>query len=862
MKYHSLQENKVLNELKTSKNGLDYATINNRIKKYGLNILPEKKQISPFSIFLKQFKSALVLILIAAAIISMLIGELLDALIIFIILILNALLGFIQEYKAEKGIQALKKLTSSKVKVLRNGEQSIIESKYLVPGDITILESGLNIPADMRLIELYELEINESTLTGESTLIKKKLGRLPSKTAIADQKNMVFSGTTVSNGRGMGVVTATASSTELGKISDMIEQCEDAPTPLQLQLKKLGRLLGILTIIIAFIVFLGGIFKGFSFGTILITSIAIAVAAIPEGLPAIVTIGLALGAQRMIKHKVLIRNLPSVETLGDTSVICADKTGTLTKNQMEVERLFVDNQIITINNKKFSSTPRDLDTLLKIGAACNNAVFQRNELIGDPTEGALITSAAIKGINSKNNQRIGEIPFSSERKCMSTIHRLENNKVIYMKGATSVVLNKCTKIIINGHITNLDNPTRKKILLQDANFSKDALRVLGFAYGIVKEKPKEENLIFVGLQGMHDPPRNEVKKSLAICKKAGIKVIMITGDHQNTAIAIGKELGLSGGVMTGEELDNTTDLSRVVDNITIFARVNPSHKLKIVDALKSKNYVVAMTGDGVNDAPALKEADIGIAMGLSGTDVAKDASDMILLDDNFSSIVSAVSEGRSIYHNIVSFVGYLLSSNIGEVLTLFIGILLAIPLPLLAIQILWINLITDGLPALALSVNPADHAYMTKKPRSKDSKIIPRARFIKMLLIGAIMAGGTLSLFIFGLNTNSWTPGSVDNRYVYALTISFTALVVYQLFNVLNYASEPRSLFNRNSFKNKWLWLAIASSLSLQILVIYSPLSSYFMVTPLSLGMWALIILASSSVLWFGELCKKFFPES
>lgn len=862
MHYKELKD--IYQELKSSEKGLTEEEAKKRIEEYGLNEIKEKKPISPLKIFLNQFHSFIVYILITALAISIFIGEEIDAIVIGAILILNAIMGFIQEYKAEKAIQALKKMASLKAKVIRDGKEQKIESSQLVPGDIILLETGDKVPADARLIEISELRTQEAALTGESTPVKKALGTLDEKTPVADRYNMLFSSTIVIKGRGKAIVTETGMNSEIGKIAEMIQTTETILTPLQIKLEQLGKFLGIIVIIIATIIFLFGIsLAGLSAAEMFIASVALAVAAIPEGLPAVVTISLALGVQRMIKRNALVRKLPSVETLGSTTVICSDKTGTLTCNEMTVKKLYVNNKIIDVSGEGYSTEghfhigkkilkPDDFSLLLQIGDLCNDAKLYKEETIGDPTELALIVSAEKAGLKKEELElkypREGEIQFTSERKMMSTFHKINKKEVIYTKGAPDIILEKCDRIWINGEIERLTNQDKKGILGINERFAENALRVLGFAYkeGSLTEK----ELIFVGLQAMIDPPRPEVKEAIKKCRKAGIKVIMITGDHITTAKAIAKELGIEGKAIEGKELEKIEDLHKHVEEITIYGRVNPEHKTKIIDALRKREHIIAMTGDGVNDAPALKKADIGIAMGITGTDVSKEASHMILVDDNFASIVNAIEEGRSIYSNIKKFVEYLLSSNLGEVLTIFIAIIFSAffgnALPLLAIQILWINLVTDGLPALALSVDPAEKDVMEKSPRAPKEKILSKDVITRMIIIGAIMMIGTLFIFESYLSKN----------LQYAQTMAFCTLMMFQMFNVLNCRSESRSLFEIGFLSNKWLIGAIITSVLLQIAVVHTPLAVLFKTTPITISDWVYVILVSSSVWIVIEITK------
>jgi Ca2+-transporting ATPase len=916
---HDRNLKEVFKELKTQEKGLSKQEAKKRLTKYGTNTLKEAEQTSPFVIFLEQFHSPVVYILIGALIISTILPffehtqqltykEFIDAIVIASILILNAILGFIQEYKAEKAIEALKKLGSLKADVIRDGKLQKIDAAKLVPGDIIQLEEGTKIPADARLIEVIELKTLEAALTGESTPSSKELTLVESKKGIADQHNMVFSGTSISAGRGKAIVIRTGMQTEIGKIAKLVQTTKKTQTPLQKKLDELGKFLGWLVIGIAVTVFISGLVRTeIEVIDLLLASIALAVAAIPEGLPAVVTISLALGVKRLIKKNALMRKLPSVETLGSTTVICSDKTGTLTCNQMTVKKIFCNNEIIDVLGEGYS--PRgefvidnvEIDTkrltrILEIGSLANNAELEGQ--IGDPTEIALIVSAAKAGLLKekleKQFPRKQELPFSSERKSMSTLHLKGTSKYVYTKGAPDVILNKCTKIEINGKITPLTDKQRKHILKANEDFAMQALRVIGFAYK-QSAKLSETDLIFVGLQAMIDPARPQVKTAIAQCKTAGIRVIMITGDHATTAKAIAHDLGIQGNAMTGEQLDRVDNLDTVIETTNIFARVNPSHKTAIVDALRSMGNVIAMTGDGVNDAPALKNADIGIAMGITGTDVAKEAADMVLTDDNFNSIVHAIEEGRGIYANIKKFVSYLLSSNLGEVLTIFFAIILSgvfgNALPLLAVQILWINLVTDGLPALALSLEPVEEDTMNQKPRPKNDRILSRSLASRMALVGIVMMLGTLGLFKYELhqqqtievNDDEIGPWQFEGSYQdfyqaqqltdnpqqdaitkrkreilfrYPQTMAFTVLMLFQMFNVINCRSEHHSAFKLKS--NHWLWGAIVVSLALHSLVLYTPLASFFRTVPLSLQDWIFTLGVASLVFVIVEVNKLF----
>jgi Ca2+-transporting ATPase len=873
MEYYKESVEDVLEELKSSERGLSEEEGRLRLQRYGFNELKEAKKKSKLKIFLRQFRSFLIWILVAAVVISAVIGDYIESLVILFILLVNAIIGFLQEYKAEKAIEALKRLAGLKADVLR-GTRKNIDARLLVPGDIIFLKAGDKVPADARLVEVANLETQESSLTGESTPVQKKADVLK-RAGLADQTNMVFSGTTVTRGRARAVVVRTGMSTEIGGIAKLLEESADELTPLQVKLDVFAKYIGFATIGISAVVFLLTVLRGEPVLAMFETAVSLAVAAVPEGLPAIVTISLALGVQRMVKRNALVRRLPSVETLGSTTVICSDKTGTLTCDQMTVRKIFVDNQIIEVSGEGYSTEGGfsrklndDAKLLLRIGALCSDAELGHKEFRGDPTEAALIVSAEKAGIKKfeleRDYPRIDEIPFDSERKLMSTVHKIGSERVTYTKGAVDVILKISSRILANGKIRKLTEGEKKKILQVNEGFAKEALRVLGFAFKPVKKKASEKDLIFVGMQGMIDPARPEVKAAIDDCKRAGIRVVMITGDHKATAEAIAKQLGIRGRAVSGEDLDRIRNLDKHVEDIAVYARVNPAHKIRIVKALKKKGHIVAMTGDGANDAPALKDADIGVAMGITGTDVSKEASDMILTDDNFTSIRNAVEEGRAIYDGIRKFIFFLLSSNLSEVLVILLAILMGLKLPLVAIQILLVNLITDGLPALALGVEPADKGIMRRKPRKKSEHIINKEMLTRLIPVALIISIGTLALFVWALLSRGWSFGqqlsSASPAYLYAITVAFTALVMFEMFNALNAKSEKGSSLPK-LFSNKYLLLAIALSIGIQCLVIYSPLSTWFHTTALSLKDWIIILAAASSVLVFDELRKLFIRK-
>jgi len=863
-KWHTLEINKVIQLLQASPNGLTQKEAENRLKKFGYNELIEKKGPSVLGIFLRQFKSFLILILFIAMLISLFIENELDAIVIGIILILNAILGFVQEYRAEKAIEALKRLTLPRARVIRNGEQIKISIEELVPGDIIILEQGDIIPADSRLIETYSMHVDESILTGESVPVTKKIHTIKD-VPLTERKNMIFMGTVITYGRGKAVIVETGMRTEVGKIARILQE-EEEITPLQKKLDQFAKWLGLVSLIIVGFVFTLGIFMGLKKTDMIMTALALAVSAVPEGLITVVTITLALGVKKMSKQNALLRRLSAVETLGSTSVICADKTGTMTTNEMTVRNIWCNKDFIEVTGTGFEAVgdfyihhkaidpkkDHHLLQLLKISKFCNNAelkkpsiLFPNWSIIGDPTEGALLVLAEKAGIEEEY-KRIAEIPFSSERKIMTTIYEIPDNKIAYMKGAAETVLNHSNYIFENRRVRKLTMKDREEISSIIHDMAKNGLRVLGLAYKKVRGKivveKTEKNLVFVGLVGMIDPPRKEVKEAIEECKTAGIRVVMITGDHKLTAIAIAKELNLieKEEAITGEELDKMTEkeLEDVVEKVSVYARVEPKHKVRILEVLKNKGHVVAMTGDGVNDAPAVKKADIGISMGIKGTDVTREASDMILTDDNFATIIDAVKEGRGVYDNIRKFIRFLLSANFDEIIVTSIAIFAGLPLPLLPLQILWINLITDGLPALALSVDPKEPHIMKRKPRDPKRGII--SGMLLFILFASILAViSSLGLFIWEFNSS----GNLDK----ARTMALTGTIMFEFFFIFNCRSERHSVFRMNILSNKKLIYAIILSVILQISIIYIPMfQTIFKTVALNITDWIKIILLSS----------------
>jgi Ca2+-transporting ATPase len=821
----------VFKELNTTGEGLTFWEAEERLKRYGKNILEEKEKISPIVIFIEQFNSPVLWILLGALIISFILHEKIDAAVILVILTINAIIGFIQEFNAEKGIESLKKLASLKALVIRDGTDQEIDSTLVVPGDILKVKEGDKVPADARIIDGVQIEAQESILTGESLPVKKTTEKLSPNLEVAEQKNMLFSGTIITRGKGRVVVVRTGMGSQIGKIAKLLQETKKEQTPLQERLAKMGGLLSLITIITCALVFISGLLMGSNLLQIFTIAVALAVAAIPEGLPAVVTISLAVGVRRMLKKNALIRRLASVETLGSTTVICSDKTGTLTHNEMTVTKIFANDQTIDVTGSgyssegEFSEDPENFSLLLRIGALCNDAKIEDQKCIGDPTEGCLIVSARKASLDMKKlNQehpRLNEIPFSSERKRMSTIHKVGEKYFAYMKGAPDVLVNLCSRYYSKGKVIPLTEEKRDLILRTNQEFSKNALRVIGFAFREIEaaenfEESDEKGFVFAGLQGMIDPPREEVKIAIKACHEAGIKIVMITGDHEGTAVAVGSEIGIIGRSITGKDLEkmDDRDFDDVIEDIAVYARVNPEHKQRIVKSLQQKGHVVAMTGDGVNDAPALKKADIGIAMGITGTDVSKEASDMILTDDNFQSIVNAVEEGRGVFGNIKKFFAFLLSGNIGEVATIFILLILGFTAPLTATQILLINLVTDGLPATALSIDPFEPNAMKRKPRRKDEKI---QAGLANFLIGypLLMTIVALSLFLFEFHRT----GIIER----ARTFAFLTIVFFELYQVFASRSTIFPAIKVGLFKNKALVGATFISLIVAVGVVYLP---------------------------------------
>ncbi|CUN63392.1 cation-translocating P-type ATPase [Clostridium disporicum] len=846
-------------------NGLSSKTAEEILLKNGKNKLITKKKKTLLELFLSQINDVMIYILIAAALISAFLGEISDSIIIVIVILLNATIGVIQENKAEKALEALKSLSTPKAIVKRDGVILEIPSEDVVVGDLVIIDAGRYIPADLRLIESINLKIDESAFTGESLPAEKDSTIVLSHddTAIGDKVNMAFMSTLATYGRGTGIVVSTGMNTEIGKIAKMLDSENENITPLQKNLAHLGKILGIGAVSISILMFIISMLQGRNFLQMFMTSISLAVAAIPEGLPATVAIVLALGVQRMSKENAIIRKLPAVETLGSVNIICSDKTGTLTLNKMTVKKAFVNNSIIDIDKLDINQIENKL--LIEGMVLCNDATSTNDSKSGDPTEIALIdignTFNLLKDTLNTTHKRVYEIPFDSDRKLMSTVHLYQNKYRVFTKGAIDNILKISTKKLVDNEIVPLSDEDKNYILNVSDKMSDSALRVLALAYkdidGPYENIPIESDLVFIGFMGMIDPPRSEVKNSIAISKKAGIRTVMITGDHKNTAFAIGSELGIASDIseaLSGSEIDSYSqdEFNKIVNNYNIFARVSPEHKVKIVKALKSHGNIVSMTGDGVNDAPSLKFADIGVAMGVTGTDVAKGAADMILTDDNFSTIVKAIEEGRNIFNNIKKSIVFLLSSNLGEVLTLFVAILLNWPSPLLPIHILWINLITDSLPALALGVDPKDPNVMLEKPRNPKDNLFSNGTATTLILLGVII--GFTTLFAFKVGEYLY-----PNSLVHAQTMSFVVLSGSQLILSLAMRSEKVSVFKIGLFKNKKLLGAVLIGIILQISIVsIPPIAKIFSVFSLTLKDWLFVSLLSIIPFTFFEISKFF----
>lgn len=867
----------VLNELNIDSNyGLSDKDSLSRLEKYGANKLLSEKKKSIFLTFIAQLKNWLIYILLGAVIITIFMGEYVDAVIIVVVICINAILGVVQEVKAGKAIEALQKLTFPKALVRRDGVVKEIDSEKIVPGDILVLDAGRIISADIRLIESINLQVDESSLTGESVPSEKDASLIydDQKTALGDRLNLGFMSTIVTSGRGFGVVVGTGMNTEIGKIASIINTEVKSRTPLEIRLDKLGKTLGIIAIVICALIFIIAMLQGRNLSEMFLLSVSLAVAAIPEGLAAIVAVVLAIGVTNLSKKNAIIKKLSAVETLGSLNIICSDKTGTLTQNKMTVTQCFTLEGLFQIELDD-NTTSEELKFLAKAMILASDASYDNGKGTGDPTEIALLIMGDKMGIDRKivqqSNRRIDESAFDSDRKLMSTLIEENGKFMVYTKGAIGNLINICTQISEEGKTIPLTEAHKKKYLDAAILMSDQALRTLGVAYKPVNEKidadEMEKDLILVGLVGMIDPPRAEVKDSIFKAKIAGITTLMITGDHKNTAFAIAFQLGIAEKIeqtITGQEIDELTDLkfAEQIDNYCVFARVSPEHKVKIVRALKSQGNIVSMTGDGVNDAPSLNTADIGVAMGIAGTDVAKGASDMILIDDNFSTIVSAIEQGRNIYNNIKKSVIFLITCNLGEVITIFVALIIGWKSPLLAIQLLWINLITDSLPAIALGMDPGNPDVMKEKPRPAKESFFANGAGLHVLLGGLLIGALTIFAYFFGYYEHGYTPFDKhipQSTIEYARTMAFMVLVVCQLFYSLALRNERKSIFSIGIFSNKYLIGAILIGLALQLVVVGIPaIRSAFHLQMPDTRAWGIIFALGFTPLVLNELIKLF----
>ncbi len=868
----------VLSKLDSDQKGISSTQAKERLSQHGPNQLESPTKPSPLKIFIGKFKDYMVLVLIFAAIISFIAGETTNAYVILGIVVLVAIIGFVQEYKAEKAMEALREMVAPEADVIRDGQMSTIPAADLVPGDVVFLEAGDKVPADGRILEVTSLQVIESSLTGESMPVEKLVQTLPEDMALADRKNMVFMGTIISQGNCRAIVTATGLGTELGRISGLMKQ-EQAEPPLKIKLQQLAKRQAFLVMVISAIVFILMFSRGLPVIDALIASIALAVAGIPEALPFIVTLALAFGTQAMAKKNAIIRRLPEVETLGSTTVICTDKTGTLTTGEMTLREIRTYRKIevtgagydpsgqFISQGAKLEPTEEDLARILKIGVHANNSAIERANggwrVVGDPTEGALIVAAKKAGILDKTrdgSSRFIEYPFDSERMRMTTVDEVHREGyIVSMKGAPEVVLSHCTKTTTPNGTKTLTDEDRRSILADADDMAENALRVLALAWKPISNNDPvevdciESGLIFAGLTGMMDPPRKEVPEAIRVSKMAGIRTVMITGDHRLTARAIGKELGIGNGeVIEGVQLDrmSSEDLREHIDDVSVFARVTAEHKVRIVEALKARGHIVAMTGDGVNDAPALTAADIGVAMGRTGTEVTKEASDMVIADDNFATIVSAIEEGRRIFDNIRKGTSYLLSVSFAELATIFFAVALGFPLPLLAAQILWINVVAEEFPAIGLALEPSHSDIMKRKPRDPKESMPSRPLMIYTLGIAAAIVAGTLGMYIITLQSNP--------DLSYARTVAFVGLGFFTVYNAYSSRSLQESVFRMNPLGNKTLLMGIAASILAILAVVYIPFMQFIFETrPLTSESWILILTTGLVVVLAAEVMKK-----
>ena len=887
--WYKLTVDEALDALKSRRSGLTEEEARARQLQFGPNELQRKKKTSPVIAFLKQFMSPLIYVLLAAGIVTLAVREYLDATVIFVVLLANAVIGYVQEARAEHAMEALLQMAAPQAKVKRGGTVCLLPAKDIVPGDVILLESGDKVPADALLTEVSELKVNESVLTGESVAAGKRTSPLREDAPLAERKNMVHMGTIVSIGRGTAVVTATGMSTEVGKIAQAIKEVKVEKTPLQKSIERLSKFLVVTLLAICALLVIVGLLQKLPALDIFLIAVAAAVSAIPEGLPAVVTVVLAIGMRTMARRNAIIRKLAAVESLGSATVICTDKTGTLTENRMTVRRIVVNGQVIEVTGESGQLAggfrldgrpvkPEDvpsLPMLLKIGALCNDALLSVSDageisMLGDPTEGALVAVAAKANLDKEKLQaaspRLDEIPFQSEKLYMATLHPLDGKRVVYVKGATERLLSLSRTYLCNGQVVPLQEVHAKAIREANQAMASEAIRVIAMAYVEVPADTVEldnvdlrGNLVFVGLAGMDDPPRKEAIKAIAQCRDAGIKVIMITGDNKLTAESVARQLGMSPGkAIVGAELAEMSDeeLEKIVEDVAIFARVEPLHKLRIVNALKKRGHVVAMTGDGVNDAPALRTANIGVAMGITGTDVAKEASDMVLADDNFASIVAAVDEGRSIFTGLRNVIFFLLSTNIGELLILLFSLIFIGEVPLQAVQIIWANLMTDTAVGLPLGFEPKVGDELKQPPRHPRVGLMYRGLIMRIIFIAAMMSLGVCAIFAWSYHANGADP------LPRAQTMAFCALVAFQWFSAFNARSEEHTVWKLGLFRNRYLIACIALAVALQMAVVYVPfMQDAFGTVALNAWDWAVIFGAGGALFLIEEMRKVLAPK-
>jgi len=884
--WHSLKSDDALLALNSKRSGLTEAEAKARLLQYGPNELKGKKKTPAIMVFLRQFLSPLIYVLLVAAIIAVVVEHFIDAGVILGVLLLNAVVGFMQETRAERAMEALIQMAAPRARVRRDGRVMLLPAREIVPGDILLLETGDRVPADARLIEVSNLKVNEATLTGESMPVDKHTEVLGGAVPVAERKNLIYMGTIVTYGRATAMAVRTGMSTEIGEIATAIQEVKTEKTPLQKGISKLSQYIIVLFLAVCGLLVAVGLLKGLAWLEVFLLAVAAAVSAIPEGLPAVVTVVLAVGMRIMAHRNAIIRKLVAVETLGSATVICSDKTGTLTLNEMTVRRLYVDGQWIEVTGEGYQpqgefhrdgqilnpESEPPLTLLLRIGALCNDALLTREDdkscsIFGDPTEGALMVVAAKAGINKEKLDRtfprLDEIPFQSEKQYMATLHPRDGGRVVYVKGAVERLLSLSKYLVKGGKVAPLEEADVEAIMQANTSMAKEAMRVIATAYVDLPSELEElrdedirGSLVFVGLAGMADPPREEAGEAVRLCRQAGIKVVMITGDHKVTAESIARQLGLpSGKTVTGAELQQMGDeeLSKQIEDISVFARIEPLHKLRIVNALKSHGHIVAMTGDGVNDAPALKAANIGIAMGITGTDVSKEASDMILADDNFASVVAAVDEGRAIFNRLRNVIFFLLSTNLGELVALILAVLFVGKAPLLAVQIIWVNLVTDTTAAIPLGLEPKIGDELKQPPRHPKVGLIFPGLLLRIGFLAILMSVGIFLIF-------NWAQARVSLEE--ARTIAFCSMVAFEWFRSFNARSDEYTCFRLGFFRNRWLVISIAVAIILQLAVVYVPfLQIAFHTVPLGIDKWGIAILAGGSLFIIEETRKALFPR-